>query len=475
MLAAAVRGLAQDDSRRRVIGVGSRMIGVPGRPRSPENTTIVSRPPVGRAIRIRTIAEPRMWPASSSVTWTPCAASCSVPYGIGAEHRQREVDVVLGVQRVDEIEHDLRAGLAQQLLGVGAARALGALDRQLQRRVERRRVALGVGGGAAGVTARAAGGALGELHLELGRVEQHEAGELRGRRGADDRRPGSPRGRAAAGGRSGRGGRGSGRPRRASSGRTPSGTRLRIVSSRPPWNMPQSMRTRARPVSTRWREPVTVRAPPRKVSSMHRSSHIAIQPTACAWHDGGHDPTPSGLAQPRGRVPRRARRPRPARRRAGDGPSHRTSPTSSSRPPPPSARCAPSWRRWTARWRSTTCPTRTRVPCSRSAPRSPTASRAPVGLPVSPPVSTSGLWRSRRVGSGDRGGWKGAPDAAGGVLRRDRGGPRGRRRDACRDPGSSAASARSRTRSARRACSSRWSRCGVRSTATAARRRRTAP
>ena len=62
-------------------------------------------------------------------------------------------------------------------------------------------------------------------------------------------------------------------------GITPSGTRLRIVSSPPPWNMPQSMRTRALPVSTRWREPVTVRAPPRKVSSMRRSSHIAVPAT----------------------------------------------------------------------------------------------------------------------------------------------------------------------------------------------------
>ena len=66
-----------------VTTVGSRRIGVPGRPRSPENTTIVSRPPPGRAIRIRTIAEPRMCPASWSVTWTPCATSYSVPYGIG--------------------------------------------------------------------------------------------------------------------------------------------------------------------------------------------------------------------------------------------------------------------------------------------------------------------------------------------------------------------------------------------------------
>ena len=48
-----------------------------------------------------------MWPASASVTWTPWATSCSMPYGIGLEHRQREVDVVLGVQRVAEVQHHL--------------------------------------------------------------------------------------------------------------------------------------------------------------------------------------------------------------------------------------------------------------------------------------------------------------------------------------------------------------------------------
>ena len=63
--------------------VGSRRIGVPGRPRSPENTITVSRPPSGRVSRMRTSAEPRMCPASRSVTWTPWAASYEVSYGIG--------------------------------------------------------------------------------------------------------------------------------------------------------------------------------------------------------------------------------------------------------------------------------------------------------------------------------------------------------------------------------------------------------
>ena len=46
------------------------------------------------------------------------------------------------------------------------------------------------------------------------------------------------------------------------------------------------MRTRARPVSTRWREPVTVRAPPRKVSSM--APIVTHAPIAArgSWHHG---------------------------------------------------------------------------------------------------------------------------------------------------------------------------------------------
>src|SRR5438309_12006241 len=43
--------------------------------------------------------------------------------------------------------------------------------------------------------------------------------------------------------------------------------RLRSVSFGLPWNMPQSTRTRAVPMSSRYCEPVTVVAPPRNVSS----------------------------------------------------------------------------------------------------------------------------------------------------------------------------------------------------------------
>src|SRR5690349_2260360 len=46
---------------------------------------------------------------------------------------------------------------------------------------------------------------------------------------------------------------------------TPSGTRFRMTSLGPPWNMPQSMRIRARDVVRRKRDPVTVVAPPRKL------------------------------------------------------------------------------------------------------------------------------------------------------------------------------------------------------------------
>src|SRR5215207_3202174 len=54
-------------------------------------------------------------------------------------------------------------------------------------------------------------------------------------------------------------------------GSKPSGTRLRMTSLGLPWNIPQSIRTRARSVVRRKREPVTVLAPPRKRSSTLRS------------------------------------------------------------------------------------------------------------------------------------------------------------------------------------------------------------
>src|SRR5262245_63213917 len=59
--------------------------------------------------------------------------------------------------------------------------------------------------------------------------------------------------------------------------------------------MPQSTRTRARPVSTRCLDPVTVRAPPRKVSSIDRIVPHRSRPDGRAWHDAPM-PTATALA-----------------------------------------------------------------------------------------------------------------------------------------------------------------------------------
>ena len=82
--------------------------------------------------------------------------------------------------------------------------------------------------------------------------------------------PGTRPSRARASGRSGRGGRGSGATASSVAGSNANGIRLRIDSFGLPWNMPQSMRTRARSVTSRNCEPVTVVAPPRKWISIRR-------------------------------------------------------------------------------------------------------------------------------------------------------------------------------------------------------------
>ena len=87
------------------------------------------------------------------------------------EHRQREVDIVLGVQRVAEVEHDLRTGRAEQLFGIGATGTLGAFGREVQDLVVVLGVALGVVGRPAGIMASTARGSLRELDLELGGVQ----------------------------------------------------------------------------------------------------------------------------------------------------------------------------------------------------------------------------------------------------------------------------------------------------------------
>ncbi len=56
----------------------------------------------------------------------------------------------------------------------------------------------------------------------------------------------------------------------SSAGSNANGTRLRIDSFGLPWNMPQSMSTRARSVTSRNCDPVTVVAPPRKWMSIAR-------------------------------------------------------------------------------------------------------------------------------------------------------------------------------------------------------------
>jgi hypothetical protein len=53
------------------------MIGVSGRPRSPEKTIVRSGSPSRSTTRTRMIAEPRMWPASTKVAWIPGATSIS--------------------------------------------------------------------------------------------------------------------------------------------------------------------------------------------------------------------------------------------------------------------------------------------------------------------------------------------------------------------------------------------------------------
>ena len=71
------RSTRRGRSRHRSSTVGSRRIGVPGRPRSPEKTMIRSSPPSRSETRSRMIADPRMWPASTNVAWTPGATSTS--------------------------------------------------------------------------------------------------------------------------------------------------------------------------------------------------------------------------------------------------------------------------------------------------------------------------------------------------------------------------------------------------------------
>ena len=267
-------------------------------------------------MRIRTIAEPRMWPASASVTWMPCATSCSIAVRDRVEHRQRQVDVVLGVQRVAEVEDDLRAGRAQQLLGIGAARALGALGREVQDLVVLARALGRVLGRPIGVVARVAGRPLGELGLELGRVEQHEPGELRGSGGADDgaaealvdeQRQQAAVVEVGVGEDDGIEGLGVDPERHA--------VAHRLVAA-----ALEHAAVDEDAGLARVHEVARTRHGPRPAEEGELHVRIVAHRGHAhryAWHDGGHVPRRSPRP-PRGRVPRRARRPGPARRRAGD-------------------------------------------------------------------------------------------------------------------------------------------------------------
>ena len=129
-----------------------------------------------------------MWPASSSVTWTPCATSCSAPYGIG-----------LSSGRVRSTSSSVYSGSRGPAPRSGPPRA--AAPRGRGRRGSRRPppparrprrtppVAGGVLGRAVRVAPLPAGRPLRELLLELRRVEEHEPGQLGGGRRAHDRAP----------------------------------------------------------------------------------------------------------------------------------------------------------------------------------------------------------------------------------------------------------------------------------------------
>ena len=85
----------------------------------------------------------------------------------------REAAQLAAVQLID-------AGVAQQLLRVGAARRQGTLGGEPDEVVEHVVCLLVVRGGALGIAPITTRVPLRELDLELGRVQEHEAGELGG-------------------------------------------------------------------------------------------------------------------------------------------------------------------------------------------------------------------------------------------------------------------------------------------------------
>ena len=120
--------------------------------------------------------------------WTPWAASYDWCIWDRAEQRQGEIDLVFGVQRAVEIYDDLGARGAQQLLRVRGRPAPRHLPRRAGRGRRTRPVPSRSSAAAAlGIATVTSGIALGELHLELRRVQQDEPGKLGCRRRAHDR------------------------------------------------------------------------------------------------------------------------------------------------------------------------------------------------------------------------------------------------------------------------------------------------
>ena len=165
------------------------------------------------------IAEPRMWPASTNVAWSPGATSISVAVVDGLELSERQLGVLGGVERLVEVDLEVRRlgaqlaprGRAARRVGSGgfdgrrdvlrhrprAVRpsaslvAIGDLAgrRQLDGRLVLVRLAPVVGGDLVRVALLPACLALGELLVELARVEQ------------DQRRPARPCPRSRGSGR----------------------------------------------------------------------------------------------------------------------------------------------------------------------------------------------------------------------------------------------------------------------------------
>ena len=166
------------------------------------------------------------------------------------EQRQREVDLVLGVQRAVELDDHLRARGTQQLLRVRAARRRGPFRGQLRRASSNTACAFSSSAAARSGSRRsrrASRFANSTWSFAESSSTSRASSAVAAVHTIEPRNP-----CATSSGSSPQWSRWAWVRTTASSvaGSNPSGTRLRIVSAGPPWNMPQSMRTRARPVSS---------------------------------------------------------------------------------------------------------------------------------------------------------------------------------------------------------------------------------